>query len=149
MVGGLKTRKLDWYFSGRTGSGFFKTKADWKTNSKNSLDESVNKDKKFTGTMAYSEIYADIGLTKRIVYPFWIYAGAGVASSSELRQFIRTNGSDEEWVENKDAKFPALDLEGGVFLLLGPFVFRYGVNKPMSAKYTGSVVQQFGAAFKF
>jgi hypothetical protein len=149
MVGGLKSRKLDWYFSGRTGSGFFKDKASWKTNSKNSLEESVNKDKKFTGTIIPSEIYANIGLTRRVMYPLWIYAGAGVAANTELRQFKSTTGSDEELVENKDAKFTAPDVEGGIYLLLGPFVFRYGVNKPMSAKYTGSVIQHFGAAFKF
>ncbi|MBO9202517.1 MULTISPECIES: hypothetical protein [Niastella] len=149
MTGGLKARKLDWYISGRTGSGLFKVKSDWKTDSKNSLAESVNKNKKFTGTIIPSEIHANLGLTKRIVYPFWLYAGAGVAANTELRQFISTTGNEEELVENKDAKFTALDLEGGLYLLLGPFVFRYGVNKPMSAKYTGSVTQQFGAAFKF
>lgn len=149
MVGGLKTRKLDWYFSGRTGSGFFKSKASWKTDSKNSLQESVNKDKKFTGTIINSEVYANLGLTKRIVYPFWIYAGAGVAFNSELRQFKSTTGSDEELVENKDAKFTAFNPEGGLYVLLGPFIFRYGVNKPMSAKYTGPVIQHFGVAFKW
>lgn len=148
MVGGLKTRKLDWYFSGRTGSGLFKDKAYWKTDSKNSLQESVNKDKKFTGTIIPSEIYANIGLTKRIVYPFWIYVGAGVAINSELRQFKSTTGSEEELVENKDAKFTAFNPEGGLYLLLGPFVLRYGINKPMSAKYTGSVLQHFGIAIK-
>jgi tetratricopeptide (TPR) repeat protein len=148
MVGGLKSRKVDWYFSGRTGSGFFKTKASWETDSKNSLQESVNKDKKFTGTIIASELYANIGLTKRIVYPLWIYAGAGVAFNTELREFKSTTGSDEELVENKDAKFTAFNPEGGLYMLLGPFVLRYGINKPMSAKYTGSLIQHFGIAFK-
>lgn len=147
MGGSLNNRKIGMYISARTGGGFFKTAADWETDNKNSLTESIDKDKKFTGDIVPKVVHVNFGLTQKLIHPFWLYAGGGVTFNAELRKFVKTSGSNEEYVANKDEKYTAFNPEGGLFLWLGPFVFRYGINKPLG-KYTGPVIQHFGVAFK-
>ena len=147
MTGSLNNQKIGISLSARVGSGFFKTPEDWKTDSTNSLDESSDKDKSFTGDIVPNAFHLNFSLTKKIVHPFWIYAGGGVLFNGELRKFVTPEG-DEEFVKNKNATYTAFNPEGGLFLVLGPIVFRYGVNKPMSSKYTGPIIQHFGIAIK-
>jgi hypothetical protein len=147
MGGSLNNRKVGIYISARTGAGFFKTAADWETDNKNSLTESIDKDKKFTGEIVPKVVHVNFGLTRKLIHPFWLYAGGGLTINAELRKFVKTSGSNEEYVTNKDEKYTAFNPEGGLFMWLGPFVFRYGINKPLG-KYSGPVVQHFGVAFK-
>ncbi|MES2777023.1 MAG: hypothetical protein V4722_22795 [Bacteroidota bacterium] len=147
MLGDLKNRKVGWYFSGRTGDGIFEDEAYWETDKTNSVTGSVDPRKTFTGAIKSKTIYGTIGITKKIVHPLWLYVGAGVCINSELRQFEHTQTNELEYAINKDAKYTAPNAEAGLYLKLGPIVLRYGVNRPITEKFTGTVIQHFGAAF--
>jgi hypothetical protein len=149
MVGSLNNPQVGIYLSGRSNSGFFKTASDWETDSQNSLQESVNQDKEFTGEIIPREIHINAGLTKRVVHPFYLFAGAGLTINDELRQFRSSTGIYEEYVVNKDAKYTSFNPEGGVYIWLGPVVLRYGINKPLHERYTGGLMHNFGLAIKF
>jgi hypothetical protein len=149
MAGSLNNRKLGMYVSARTGIGFFETASDWETNNANSLEESTNTDKEFTGKIVPKDIHVNLGLTKKIAHPLYVFAGAGVTFGSELRQFRSFSGLYEEYVVNKDAKYTSFNPEGGIYLWLGPLVLRYGINKPLHEQFTSGLMHHFGAAVKF
>ena len=149
MAGSLNNRSVGIYVSGRTGDGIFETEAYWETNNNNSISESVDQKKKYTGITKSKTIYAGLGITKKIFYPLWVYAGAGVCINSELRQFEHTQTKELEYAVNKDMKYTAVNFETGLYLKLGPIVISYGVNRPINEKFTGTIVQHFGAGFCF
>jgi tetratricopeptide (TPR) repeat protein len=155
MSGSLNNRKLGMYVAARAGEGddvFESSDTYWETDNNNSLAESVSKDKKFTGTVYHPTLYATIGLTKKLVYPFWIYGGAGVAVRSELKEFINTGTGTErgktELVKNKEAAYVAVNPEIGLQVQLAFLTIRYGVNKPITPLFTEQFVQHFGVAIK-
>lgn len=145
-TGSLETRGVGFYFSVRTGKDIFKSTASWKTNDANSLDESVNKNKSYTGQNYYQQVYGTFGLSKKLVHPLWIYAGLGVASNNELREFKDNNGKIE-YVSNKDAKYITVNPEAGVRLKLGFLLLSYGANRPITPRFKETVVQHFSVAF--
>jgi hypothetical protein len=151
MMGQLNNRKVGWYVAGRTGNAIFDggEEAYWETDNNNSITGSVDPRKKFTGTITNKTIYGTIGITKKIVHPLWFYIGGGVCINSQIRQFEHTQTKELENVINKDAKYTAPNADAGLYLLLGPIVVSYGVNRPFTEKFTGTIIHHFGAAFSF
>jgi tetratricopeptide (TPR) repeat protein len=144
--GGIKNRKFGVYFTFRTGSNIEEETADWETDNGNSLQESFDKDKIFTGLILDQQIFGTIGVTKKIFHPIWIYAGGGLAYLRELREFQDRGGSNE-YVVNKDRKVISPNVEAGLKLKVGFLVFSYGINKPISNYFKKPVIYNFGAAF--
>jgi hypothetical protein len=149
MFGGLKNKKIGIYISARVGNGIFESTTYWETNNDNSVAKSNDLKKTFTGTITSKSIYGNFGITKKVFHPVWLYAGAGVCVNSELRQFEHNITHEKEFAENADKKFTALNVEAGIYLRLAGIVFRYGVNRPMNDKFTGSIVHHFGLGFAF
>jgi hypothetical protein len=149
MMGQLNNRKLGWYIAARTGDAIFEgsEEAYWETDNNNSVTGSVDPRKTFTGAVTNKTVYGTIGLTKKIVHPLWFYVGAGICVNTELRQFEHTQTKELENVVNKDAKYTAPNGDAGLYLLLGPVVLSYGVNRPFSDKFTGTIIHHFGVAF--
>ncbi len=145
-IGNINTRKLGVYIAIRTGQDIFKELATWSTNNSNSLEESSNKKKTFNNQLYNQQVFATLGVSKKIVHPIWLYAGAGVVYQQQLREFKDSNGNIE-YVRNKDAMSLSVNPEVGVRVKLGILVLSYGINKPLIETFTQPYMQHFGAAF--
>lgn len=151
MAGKLSNRKLAFYAAFRVGEGsdiFESSDAYWETDNENSLTESTEKNKTFNGKVYRPKAFATIGLTKKIVYPLWIYGGAGVAFQSELKEFVNNDTRTTEKVKNKEASYVAVNPEAGLQLRLAFLTLRYGINKPLTPVFKEDFVQHFGVAIK-
>lgn len=149
MMGKLNNKKVGMYFSGRTGNDMFKTPAYWKTNDLNSLDESSDKNKKYNNAHYNQDIFATLGISKKIIYPLWIYAGAGVASRTHLKEFRHNETGKLEYVKNTDGSFLVFNPEIGLQVKLAFLTLRYGINKPITPLFKEDFIQQFGVGIKF
>ncbi len=101
-----------------------------------------------TGEIVDANIAMSLGLTRKLVYPLWAYAGAGVgyyAIYHEVEQF-NSNGTPYETVWMKSTESPEFEFfpEGGLMLKLGgALVCKYGIS------YQNGVIHQFGVGFQF
>lgn len=148
MAGALNNRKLGMYISFRTSNTIFEETAYWKTDDENSTADAGSGNRKFTGTIKHQSIYGTLGITKKIVRPLWIYAGAGVAYDLELREFEK-DGNTKELVENADSKYVVINPEIGLQLKLGFLTVRYGINKPITPLFKEDFMQHFGVGLSF
>lgn len=150
MSGSLKNRRVGMYMAVRAGKDFFETvTANWETNNSNSLAESSDKNKTYTEKNLNRVLYGTIGVTKKIIYPLWIYGGIGVCVNSQLKEFKHNSTGETEYVKNKDLKYMAINPEIGLQLKLAFLTFRYGINKPLTPLFEGEFVQHFGVGIKF
>ena len=148
--GSLKNRKLGFYMAIRASMDVFQSSdAYWETTNNNSLAESIDKNKTFNGTSYDRVAFGTFGITKKIIYPFWIYAGAGICVNSQVKEFEHNNSGKIEYVNNKDQQFMAVNPELGVQVHLGFLTVRYGLNKPLTPFFKEEYMQHFGVGFKF
>ncbi|NCI45807.1 tetratricopeptide repeat protein [Sediminibacterium soli] len=150
MSGGLKNRKPGMYFAARTNGDISKSSdVSWKTDDKNSNSGAPLPTWKFNNTIINPAVHVTIGITQKIAYPLWAYAGAGVTYYTDLREFKNSSNGATSLVENPDRKFTALNIEGGLLLKAGFLILRYGINKPMNDRFPQAIVQHFGVGFDF
>lgn len=84
--------------------------------------------------------YADavIGLTKKITYPLWLYAGGGVSYKMDLHEY--EFDGELEWVENKDESGIDPLVDAGVIIDLSGFFIRGGLKTDLEEfRYTAGV----------
>ncbi len=149
MSGSLKNRKLGMYMSLRLSVDFFQDiDAYWETNNSNSLAESADKNKKYSGKSFNRTLLGTIGFTKKIVYPFWLYTGAGVSVNSQVKEFVHNNTGKIEHVKNKDLDYIVANPEIGLQVRLGFLTIKYGINKPLTPLFTDQFMQHFGVGIK-
>lgn len=144
MWGKLNNRKLGTYFQIRTNLNLFQQAADWETDNTNSLEESIDKNKTYNNVDLNRNLFVSFGLTKKVVHPFWIYGGVGMAYYSQLKEFVNRNTAEVEYVRNRDEKYFAVNPELGIQIKLAALSFQYGVNKPLTPAFTKQVVHHFG-----
>lgn len=150
MSGSLKNRKVGMYLAARAGSDFFESaNADWETNNENSIEASPDKNKKYNERNLNRIFYGTIGITKKIIYPLWIYGGAGVMVNSQLKEFIHNSSGQTEYVKNTDLDYIAINPEIGLQVKLAFLTLRYGINKPLNSLFEDQFVQHFGVGIKF
>lgn len=150
MSGSLNNRKLGMYVALRVSDDIWQTgDAYWETNNSNSLVGSPDKNKKHNGKSYDRVFFGTIGITKKITYPFWIYAGAGVCINSQVKEFEHNTTGQIEYVKNKDLDYIAANPEIGLQVRLAFLTIRYGINKPITPLFKDQFMEHFGVGIKF
>ncbi|WP_207426743.1 hypothetical protein [Pedobacter sp. SYSU D00535] len=147
--GSLNTRKIGLYMAVRLNKDFPSEGADtyWKTNNMNSVEGSEDKEKTFTGKTIERRLHATVGITKKLIHPLWIYAGGGLAINGQLREFVSEDGTVEK-VSNSDQSYAAFNPEAGLHLKIGPLTLGYGLNRPLTDRFTKNYTQSFRLGIK-
>ncbi|EMR02381.1 tetratricopeptide repeat protein [Cesiribacter andamanensis] len=129
-MGTINNRSLGFYFSVRGNEDLF-TETDYFTvDDQGRVEGNVYEDIRYSGTKKLGNLSGTIGLTKKITYPLWVYAGAGLYHSRELWEmdsyddrgyFVRTS-----YAKNTDhLEYQAL-YESGLILDLSGLHLRAG-----------------------
>lgn len=146
--GGLHNRKPAFYLAARTSSALFKTLADWKTNDENSTAEARDYSMVYAGESRNRSVFVTAGFTQKIVRPLWVYGGAGVVVTSQLKKFYSATNDESVWVLNEAKNQVSVNPEGGLQLLLGPVTLRYGVSKPIDNYFYAKLVHSLAFGFR-
>ena len=93
-------------------------------------DGSVFDDVRPTGETRTSHFDGTLGLTKKIAFPLWLYAGGGINYSQLSIQVDEYNDSgrfvESEWIKNTDQQFIKPVVEAGAIIDVGGFQLRGG-----------------------
>ncbi|MCC2545535.1 hypothetical protein LJY25_03695 [Hymenobacter sp. BT175] len=143
----LMPRALGYYAAYRF-STYGESLADWKTDDLSTVPSASRGKLTFTGNTVKGANIITLGLTKKVFYPVWVYAGAGLAFQEEIKEF-RDAAGNEEHALNEDRSYTALNPEAGLLLVVGPVFLRGGFSKPLSPKAPGGMVTTFGAGIVF
>ena len=98
----------------------------------------------FTGSKTTGTSEFEIGLTKKVTFPLWLYAGGGVSFNQEQWEF-KSSSNDILWVKNTDNKTTKAIFDAGVIVDVGGFNIRGGGKTSDFSKIDYSI----GIGFSF
>ncbi len=129
-IGGINNRKLGFYMTGRLNQHFLSKSAYYTVNNQGEVDGNVYEDIRATNSIRKGYFDGGIGLTKKIAWPLWIYAGGGInwyQQWEEMSTYYDNGGLKEtEWVKNSDEKKITPMVEAGFIVDLNGFNIRAG-----------------------
>jgi len=151
-VGEMKGRKIGWYVFGRMNTKFFSPFASsnniGKYDEENNVVKTSGKDLKIEwldNELLPVNANFGAGLSKKIIYPLWVYAGAGVSYDTYVRK-VRTDDMKEDetkWCSMKPTWKPMLDAGLSVDLAIG-----VALNAGIRASSIDNLYFTFGVLFK-
>lgn len=130
--GGLKTRKIGVYLTPRCNVGIFTNGTYFTVKNDGSLNGNVYDDIRFTNVVRKANVELNFGLTKKIFYPLWLYAGIGGAYNTtywkmdtydDYGVYYKTN-----WVRNTDLTYWSPVFESGLIFDIKGFNLRVGAK---------------------
>ena len=138
--GSLNNNKAGYYIAFRSNAFLYDEKKELNNYLKNgTLDENILDNK----LSRESKAFLTMGITKKILYPVWIYTGAGISYYSASKQLTllpdysgkgRDVPGDKNtiiWAKDANAVSWGINPEVGVALNLGGLLLRGGVNRPI------------------
>ncbi len=148
-MGNLHTRGAGFYITARANEALFTNYDPYTVNDNGNLDGA-------SSTYTYRDgggrrtINGEglVGFTYEIAYPFWMYAGAGVAYNAEqweIDEYLRGSFEQTEWIRNTDQTKYEPVFEVGAILNFSGFHFQAGM-KGYDAERT---FYTLGAGFSF
>jgi ankyrin repeat protein len=136
-MGTLNQKQIGFYFTARANENIFESYSlngtvDNKGTVTGGQYANWGNDWRFTNTTKVGIAEGVIGLTKKITYPLWIYAGAGVTFSQTFWEMdLYDNLGDYEktdWVKNTDEQVYKPLFESGLIIDLSGFNIRAGAK---------------------
>lgn len=129
-IGSVNNRSVGMYLTFRMNENFLTSSAYYTVNNSGELDGNVYQDIRATGESRKGDADIMLGLTKKITYPLWIYAGGGVTIHQHWEEMSTYNDNgtyyETEWVKNTDEKFVKPVAEAGLIVDLSGFNIRAG-----------------------
>lgn len=129
-IGTVNNQSVGMYLTFRMNEEFLTSSAYFTVNNKGELDGNVYDDIRPTNESRDGNADIMLGLTKKITYPLWIYAGGGVTIHNHWEEMstYSDNGTfyETEWVKNTDEKFVKPVAEAGIIVDLMGFNVRAG-----------------------
>ncbi|WP_439882636.1 hypothetical protein ACSX1A_05585 [Pontibacter sp. MBLB2868] len=130
--GTINTTGIGLYVTARANADIFKYGSYFTVNNSGDIKGDVYGDVKFTGTKSAGNTEGVFGFTKKLTYPFWIYAGGGAAYNPVYWEAEMYNGSgnfdETEWARNTEATTWKPVIELGLITDVGGFNLRGGVK---------------------
>jgi tetratricopeptide (TPR) repeat protein len=148
-TGSINNRKMGGYFSIGINKNIFTEQAYYTINDAGAYDGERPNDIRPTNVKKMGTFTSMIGLTKKITYPLWAYAGAGIAHQIQLQEaeIFDSYGdySRTDWIKNTQHTFWQPAFETGLIVDLKGFFVRGGIkgNNFSERYYT------FGIGFSF
>lgn len=128
--GTINNRKIGMYVSVKANEALFKGGSFYTVNDQGVYEDNVMDDIRPTGATRTNHFDGMIGLTKKIVFPLWLYAGGGVNYSQAYIEVDEYNDSgrfvETEWIKNTDQQFFKPVVEAGAIIDIGGFQIRGG-----------------------
>lgn len=128
--GTINNRKVGMYVTVRANENFFQGNSFYTVNDQGIYDGSVFDDVRPTGETRTSHFDGMLGLTKKIAFPLWLYAGGGINYSQLSILVDEYNDSgrfvESEWIKNTDQQFIKPVVEAGAIIDVGGFQLRGG-----------------------
>ncbi|HEY8398036.1 MAG TPA: hypothetical protein VIK80_08860 [Flavihumibacter sp.] len=147
--GTINNTKLGMYVTVRANEDFFKGTGYYTTNDDGEFDTDIIHLIQPTGNTRTAHFDGVLGLTKKIAFPLWLYAGGGVNYSVFAIEVDEYNSSgrktDTEWVKNKDRQLYKPVVEAGAIIDVGGFQVRGG-GKMVDFK---DIYYSLGVGFSF
>ncbi|MFT4849912.1 MAG: ankyrin repeat protein [Sediminicola sp.] len=144
-VGTVNNKRLGFYLTVRANEEYFKTSGsngtvDNKGKVTGGQFTNWGNDWRFINNTRSSVVEALIGINKKIAYPLWIYAGAGISySQTSWEMDIYDNLGDyydTDWLKNTDEQYYKPVFESGFIVDLSGFNIRGGVKTEKFKEFT-------------
>lgn len=148
--GGLKNQKVGVYLTARINETYLDEKGYFTVNNAGQTDGTSYSDVRYANVSRtdYGEIL--LGLTKKISYPLWLYAGMGVSNKRVVWEMntYRSNGTflESNWAINTDQSKNSIASELGAILDIDGFHLRAGIKATDFSEFNYSV--GFGFSWK-
>lgn len=131
-IGSVNNRKIGVYLSANMNSQFATKEAYYTVDNSGKLEGNVYDDIRFNNEKRTGQAEIIVGLTKKITYPLWIYAGGGISMRKEWWEMdtYSDNGTyyETEWVKNTDETGNSAIADAGVIIDLSGLHLRGGVR---------------------
>ena len=152
-IGGLKNRNIGVYITARANSDFFTSGTYFTVDNSGKVDGSVLDDVRATGETKTGYLDGIFGLTKKIAYPLWVYAGGGVTVTNHYwymaEYFSNGNHDENSWVKNTDESGVKPMAEAGLIIDLSGLHLRGGVKTNDFKDIKNSLLYSVGIGFSF
>lgn len=152
-IGGLKNRNIGVYITARANSDFFTSGTYFTVDNSGKVDGSVLDDVRPTGEKKTGYLDGIFGLTKKIAYPLWVYAGGGVTVTNHYwymaEYFSNGNHDENSWVKNTDESGVKPMAEAGLIIDLSGLHLRGGVKTNDFKDIKNSLLYSVGIGFSF
>jgi hypothetical protein len=156
--GMLNSRKMGWFFALRSNLGWFSEPLTEKETGGKIIWENMSDEKyylvnvhKAKETRNGGSFHVTGGITKHILYPLWLYAGAGFGSTNILQDYSASRDSEGYYWRNVDTNegkylseetFGTLsrtvwrpNIEGGILIPLRPICLQLGIRTDFKTPY--------------
>ncbi len=128
--GTINNRKLGMYITVRANESLFQGGTFYTVNDKGVYEDNILDDIRPTGEIRTSQFDGVLGLTKKIAFPLWLYAGGGVNYSQLFIEADEYNDAgrfvETEWIKNTDQELFKPVVEAGAIIDIGGFQIRGG-----------------------
>jgi len=135
------------YFSLRFNERLFTSSSDYTVDSAGNVTGNITGELIHTGIEDRGNVEALIGLTYPIVYPLWVYAGAGYSYNPFYWRMDRRNSQgsliETEWVRNTDESYRGAIFETGLTVNVVGLSFSLG----MKGTSTSNLIPTVGIGF--
>lgn len=124
-IGSINNQSIGMYLAGSANEEIFTEEALFTVDNQGNFDGSPGS---MVSTGEIKTGYADaiLGLTKKIAYPLWIYAGAGAAFKNVYQGFEDSSGT--EWARNTDESNISVIGDAGIIINYSSLFLRAGVK---------------------
>ena len=131
-IGNVNNTKVGMYLTARMNGNFATKQAYYTVDNSGKLDGNTYSDIRFANVVRVGQAEAVIGFTKKITYPLWLYAGAGVSMRKvwwEMDTYSdRGTYYETEWVRNTDESKLSPLFDAGAIIDLSGLHLRGGIK---------------------
>lgn len=130
-IGSANNRKIGMYITGSLNEALFEETASYTIDDNLMLDGAGSGTYYLTGEEKTGVVDGILGLTVKLAYPLWFYAGGGIRYNLVMWEIDEYRGNqrvDTEWVKNTDQTGIEPVFDAGVMLNIMGFHLRGGVK---------------------